>query len=256
MAIRRLNFTKRKKLTRDQVRIRLSERTDGEPRAFNADLSLPADLPADALVFVEAQRSSPFARMRFPWGTVGALRPPDKRVLSEFPEELGPPVFRVKVTSADGTRGKLLAEAHRIKAVDPSEMPDNRRGILPISWQNNDGLVWRLEIDDSSGPRLYIDETADPYRDLPARAYFRALIFPEVMRQVLTYILRDADSLDELDTWRQAWISLPRLSFGFTEAYPREDDQTEQDAWVDSAVKWCARRVGFCRAMAPEAGDE
>lgn len=256
MAIRRLNFTKRKKLTRDEVRIRLSERVEGEPRTFHADLNLPGELPADALVFIEAQRASPFARMRFPWGTVGAPRPPEGRVLTDFPEELGPPVFRVKVTSSDGTRGKLLAEAHRIQPVDPSEQPDNRRGILPISWQNNDGLVWKLDVDDSAGPRLFIDETADPFRDLPARAYFRALIFPEVMRQVLTYILRDADSLDELETWRQTWISLPRLSFGFTEAYPREDDHAEQDAWVDAAVKWCARKAGFCRAMAPEAGDE
>jgi hypothetical protein len=256
LAIRRLNFTKRKKLTRNEVSIRLTDRVDGEPRRFEAHLNLPAELPADALVFIEAQRASPFARMRFPWGTVGALRPPADTTLTDFPEELGLPVFRVKVTSAQGARGKLLAEAHRIRPVDPSEVPDKRRGILPISWKDNDGLVWQLDINDSSGPRLYIDKTADPYGDLPSQAHFRALVFPEVMRQVLAFIVRDEDSLDEPGTWRHAWMSLPRQTFGFTEPCPSTSDETVKDEWVNDAVKWCARKAGFCRAIAPEAGEE
>jgi hypothetical protein len=252
MPIRRLNYTKRRKLNRDQARIRLSPPEEGQPRSFVAELDLPGDLPGSARVFVEAYRTSPAARMRFAFGTVDALRhpQPEELRLSEFPDDL-PPLFRVKVTDATDRRGTLLADAQRIRPQMPDEQPDHRRGILYTTWRNNDGLVWELEFDDARGPVLYIDERADPLRELPSRTDFKALVYPEIMRRALTAAFDDEHSFEDPESWQARWVSFPRLSFGFTEPIPPDD----REAWIESAVRWCSRKARFIDAIAPKEAE-
>jgi len=255
MPIRRLNYTKRKKLTREQVRIRLSPSAHGGARTFDADLTMPPGLPGDARVFVEAYQASPAARMRFDFGTVDAMHPPpmEKRRLEDFNNDL-PPLFRVKVTDARDQPGKLLADAHQIRPVDPDEKPDRRQGILYISWDDNDGLPWRLELDDDRGAILYIDETADPNHELPGRIEFRALVYPEIIRRVLTSILieHEGQFIEDSESWHGRWVSFPHDGFGFTDPPPDPDEEDmEKQAWIDAAVRWCSRRAGFCAALAP-----
>lgn len=256
MPIRRLNYTKRKKLTRDQVRIRLTPNGDGRPRTFHADLTLPPDLPGDARVFVEAYRSSPAARMRFDFGTVDAVRAPapDEARLTDFNDDLPPPLFRVKVTDAREAPGKLLAEAHQIRPFDPDEKPDQRRGILFTAWRHLDGTVWELDLDGTVGPQLFIDLTADPNHELPGRTYFKALVYPEVIRRVLTFVLIENDGayVDDTTSWHGRWLRFPREMYGFTEETPPADaSEEDKRAWIDDAVKFCARKAGLAQAMAP-----
>ncbi|MDQ3288599.1 MAG: hypothetical protein M3Q42_10150 [Pseudomonadota bacterium] len=257
MSIRRLNYTNRKKLTLDQVHISLTRPNAGPVRMFTAELTLPSSLPGDARVFVEAYRSSPAARMRFDYGTVSALRPPapEHRMLTEFDIELPPPLFRVKITDITKQPGRLVADAQRIRPVDPDEQPNQQRGILYTAWRDNNGLVWDLDIlDDIRGPILYIDETADPDRELPARTEFKALVYPEIMRRMLAKALDDGG--DDPDGWQHTWLQFPRQTFGFMEPPPAGDDEFDNKAWIDNAVRACSRAAGFCAAMAPKESEQ
>lgn len=258
MSIRRLNYTKRKKLTLDQVHIALSPAGQGRLRMFTADLTLPSGLPGDARIFVEAYRSSPAARMRFDYGTVSALQAPPagQRQLTEFDDDLPPPLFRVKITDNNEQPGRLVADAQRIRPLDPDEQPDKQRGILYTMWRDNDGLVWELDIlDEVRGPVLYIDQTADPYKELPGRIEFKALVYPEIMRRMLTRALAD-DSRDDPEGWQHTWLQFPRQTFGFMDPPPTRDDLDENKDWVDTAVRACSRSAGFCQAMAPKETEE
>jgi hypothetical protein len=254
MPIRRLNYTSRRKLSRDQVRISLTPMEDGGHRAFTVELKLPDDLPGAAPIFVEAYRTSPAARMRFALGTVDAPRQlsPEECRLTEFAGDLTP-LFRVKVRDPADPRGALLADVQRIQPVVPDNEPDRRQGILYTGWRDNEGLPWMLEIDDALGPHLYIDERADPLRELPATASFRALVYPEVLRRTLEHILQDRNSMDDPEAWGSRWIMFPRNAFGFTEPPPSDGDGKE---WVDDAVRWCARKAGFIEAIAPKETEE
>lgn len=261
MSIRRLNYTKRKKLLSKHVRIRLSPKAEEKARTFEADLQLPAGLPADAQVVVEAYRSSPAARMRFDFGTVGAVRPPptEERRLEDFDDVLPPPLFRVKVTDTAGEPGKLLADAHQIRPIDPDEEPNRTRGILYISWKDNEGPVWELELDDPRGPQLFIDKTADPHHELPGRIEFKALVYPEVIRRVLTWILFDGqgNSVDDPESWHGFWLLFPQRAFGFSEQPPKTDsDDDTKFAWIDAVVRHCSREAQFCQALSPKEGDD
>lgn len=258
MSIRRLNYTKRKKLTLDQVRVALSPASEGRPRTFTAGLTLPSGLPGDARVFVEAYRSSPAARMRFDFGTVSALTPPtaEQRRLTEFNDELPTPLFRIKITDNNEQMGRLVADAQRIRPLNPDEKPDKQRGILYTQWRDNDGTVWELDIlDDVQGPVLYIDQTADPHKELPNTIEFKALVYPEVMRRMLMMALED-DSRDDPSGWQHTWLQFPRQTFGFTDPPPNVDDKDENKDWVDRAVRACSRNAGFCQAMAPKETEE
>jgi hypothetical protein len=256
MPIRRLNYTNRKKLTRDQVRIRLLPGANGDPRPFEADLHLPPDLPGEARVFVEAYRSSPAARMRFDFGSVHAIKPPplEQRRLAEFHDDHRPPLFRVKVTDVTHEPGRLLADAHQIRPLDPDEQPDQRQGILYVAWRDLDGPVWAMDLEDERGPQLLIDAKADPHHDLPDRTEFKALVYPEVIRRVMTWILIDqkGESIEDPESWHALWVRFPQRSFGFSEEPPAADaDDEDKRAWIDDAVRWCSRQAGFCEAIAP-----
>lgn len=257
MSIRRLNYTKRKKLTLDQVNIKLSQSPGNQLRIFNAELSLPSDLPGNARVFVEAYCSSPATRMRFDFGTVDAVTPPpeEQRCLKDFSSDASP-LFRVKVTDVCQNPGKILAEAHQIRPVDPNR---NKRGILFTKWDELNGPVWELDLYNDDGPVLLIEKTIDPHCELPRQPIFQALVFPEIIRRVLTWVLSDdeIDNLDDPTKWHSKWLDFPRVTFDFTEPVPKQDDDAyTRMQWVNEAVKWCSRRRGFCKAFDPKDGDE
>src|SRR5262245_44390268 len=130
MAIRRLNFTGRKRINRAHVRIALQEKP-GEPATFEADLGDLKEykLPTDALVFVEARRQTRW--MRFPFGAVGALTPAPDRRLTEF-DSMDGVLFSVKVTSTSERSGMMLAEAERIPVRFPGEVEESRLPLLPV----------------------------------------------------------------------------------------------------------------------------
>jgi len=259
------NYTDRRKLNREHTQITLCPKKDAQDgaRTFDADLSLPDKLPPDALVFVEAYRASPPARMRFAWGKVARLQPPDDCRLSDFANDPRPPLFRVKVTDVAAQPGRLLADASQIRPTDPDEAPDTRRGILYTSWGNNDGPVWALNFDSLDGPELIIDQSADPDHDLPLSKHFKALVYPEIIRQVLTRLLMseeeggEGDLHDDTLTWPGRWLSFPRDAFGFSQTPPDiSDDRQARLDWIQDAVNHCAKAADFCGLLAPEEDTE
>ena len=157
MSIERVNSTGRCKVFREDVRITLRSDSDGT-LTFNAALNLADyDLPSDALVFVEAYRQTTF--MRFKFGTVAApsLPPGVTGRLTEFKTKQRL-LFRVKVTSASGRSGLLLAEADRISACNDEEQPDKRVALLPTEPADLGQLLWKVDINDATATMLQINK--------------------------------------------------------------------------------------------------
>jgi hypothetical protein len=74
MAIRRLNYTKRKRIAQAHARVALIQRKN-PPSEFEVNLALESySLPAEARVFVEAYRQTTW--MRFDYGTVAPISRP------------------------------------------------------------------------------------------------------------------------------------------------------------------------------------
>ena len=239
MAIRRLHYTGRKRLKLEDMRVSIQQPADGECE-FYADLSFSKyELPPNALVFVEAYRQTSW--MRFPYGTIGQLTPPQSRTLHEFGSAEGI-LFRVRVTSAgDSREGLLLAEANRIHPKTPEQTDQLRISLLPTKPDSTlEEQVYRVDFSD--GPLLLINSRAGDWRGLARDPVFVSLTFPSIIREVLVRIfyVEQHFELEDLDDWRCQWLHFCS-SFPGVEDPPNENDGDAIDEWVDGVV------ATFCR---------
>ena len=209
--IRKFNYTGRKKIKRSDVRIDLL-RDDDNRRFFNIGLHLEdLELPETARVYVESYHRSGYQRYDF--GTVGKLRIPADRTLGSISAS-AMPLFRVKVVDKTGTHGRILA------AVDG---------------------IWQLDLD-GDWPVLRLNRTVDEISLIASSDNrFLSLVYPEVLRQILTRILIVDEHTDPDcdDDWPSLWLklacSLPGMSVPF------QTSKAGRQAWIENAVEaFCA----------------
>jgi hypothetical protein len=179
--------------------------------------------------------------MRFPFGRVGAIVPSEDRRLVEF-EAADGVLFRVRVTSAAGRHGVMLAEADRISARRPEEVEEYRTSLLPVRSCDLDQEVWRVDFND--GPVLLINKSLDKHAVANSH-FFQSLVYPQAMREILTRILllEDFPNREDHDDWRTQWLNFAESLPGVGETQEEDTDRFED--WIDSAVASFARRHGL-----------
>jgi hypothetical protein len=239
MTVRRFNYTGRKRLNQEDVRIFVSP-SEGRPAVFDADIRLSDyGLPDDALVSVEAYRQTSW--MRFPCGSVNGLDVPANRPLSEFDSSEGI-LFRVRITSASDPEGLLLAEADKIRPRLTEEADENRLSLLPT--KPDDDLGDQLfRVDYSDRPLLLINARCGDWRSLARDPVFISFAFPSVLREIVTRILYIEEYFDTEDPvdWRAQWLKFCTLLPGVPEI-PTEKEQEKYDDWIEDVVDAFCRR--------------
>ena len=243
MSIRRINFTGRKKLFREDIRILVRPDSDGV-LAFDAALALEQyDLPRDAHVFVEAYRQTTF--MRFWHGTVAAPQPPAdvSRRLTEF-TSADSLLFRVRVTSTNERAGVLLAEADRVPVSDDEEQPDNRIALLPPAPADLGQEIWRVDLEGAGGPMLLLNARLRDWKAVAASPLFRSLVYPSAMRQVLWHVYKVEGTRDTDDAadWGSRWLRFAAALPGVGDPPVSSEDDGDWESWITSAVEAFARR--------------
>jgi hypothetical protein len=241
MAISRLNYSGRKRISRQDVLILLHE-PPGSPLSFEAQLKLGGyNLPDDALLFVEAYRQTQW--MRFPFGTVNAVVPPVDRRLTEFESEDGI-LFRVRVTSQAGRQGLLLAEADKVPVRRPEDVEENRLPLFPVQPADLGSQTWRVDF--SSDPVLLINKAVGDWRAVAVSPVFRSLVCPAALREVITRILflEDYPDLEDRDDWKTRWLLFAGSVPGAGE--PPADGETDSfEDWIETAVEAFCRQQRF-----------
>jgi hypothetical protein len=241
MAIRRLNYTGRKKIRREDVRIALHEKPN-KNATFDADLENLSEykLPADALVFVEARLQTRW--MRFGYGTVGAITPATDRALTEFDSTDGV-LFSVKVTAVSESPGKLLAEADGIPIRFPGEIEERRNPLLPVKSDDIGHEVYRLDFSNDP-PMLLVNRAAGDKDAIVRSPLFMSVVYPAALREILNRIraedLYDPD--DDGDSWYARWQRFAEALPGVGAVPPNDDDR---DQWIDDAVAAFAKQQGM-----------
>lgn len=240
MTTKRLNWTERRRIGRDQVSISL--RTDTGRPTFAAQVATAdMELPADARVVIEAYRQASW--MRFEFGTVALQVEPASTWLEEFDPPEGV-LFRVKVLGTGELEGRILAEADQLKAVDPAEALSGRQSLLPTRGVSLGDEVWRLAIDDGvQAPELHVNKDLGvEWRTLARSPQFLWFVYPAVLRQILAAVLEgNLPDPDNSEDWRTRWLQFALLLPG-TGSAPEDGASTEEkETWIDASVQ------SFCR---------
>jgi hypothetical protein len=236
MAVRKINFTGRKRIRLATVDILLS-RTDSGNGRFDARIDLSSyGFPADARVFVEAYRQATI--MRFDFGTVSTPIPPAVTELTDFdsPDEV---LFRVRVTAVAGDSGKLLGEADQVRPRRPEERPEDRIPLLPPVPENLGQEIWRVDFDGDTW--LKVNSELPDWKETTRSPVFRALVYPAAMRQILERILlvEKVTVTDDPRDWRSRWL---RFASSLPGSMDVPADVSDFEEWIENAVSSFARR--------------
>jgi hypothetical protein len=242
--IRRLNYTGRRKIPRENLHITLF-RNNGVDE-FDAAIRLAGlELPASARVFVEAYHKSDW--MRFDYGTLASPSIPTDRRLTAFYEGARI-LFRVKVVASGEESGKIIAEADRLTPLSPTDARE-REPLLPVRLVGNLGdQVWRVTW--SGGPLLELNKNEPECKHLlTADSRFKWLVLPEVLRSILTRVLNE--SMDEEEDPGESGPGNRWLAFAAS-VHPEPPPPSEaRDAeiiekWTDEVVTaFCRRHRAF-----------
>jgi hypothetical protein len=238
---RRLNYTGRKKIKRENVSINFI-RENGIVAAFavnKLDLS-DLNLPPEAKVYVEAYYRTELKRFNF--GTAGSISRPSRCDLRgmAYPENLK---FRILVV--EPLDGKLLAHADRISPEEPAE----KKPILPVEFSDLENEIWQVKYEgDEGSPILIINSRIPNIQNIAEQdAQFLIYVYPQVIREVLTHMVfvDGVDSTTEPSTdWHGDWLNFIRqLGVEFPETLNKNDENFSED----DALKWINESVSaFC----------
>lgn len=231
--IRKFNYTGRKKIKRSAVRVDLVQDSAGR-RCVHAQLQLTdMALPANAHVYVEAYQRT--AYQRFDYGTVGGLKPPADPRLSHFSDS-ATPLFRVKIVDRGGVHGRILAAVDKIRPESVDSLPSGSHCLLYVEYHDLGGCVWQLDLE-GDWPVLKLNRAAEEINMVASSdRRFLPLVYPEVLRQVLTHVLIVEEHTDPDcdDDWPSLWLKLACSFPGM--APPPQAGSHAQREWIEKAV--------------------
>lgn len=239
MPIRRINFTERQRIHRDDVDIVL--RRDGDGAVFfDASINLSSySFAADARVFIEAYRQT--TMVRFDFGTVSVPSPPPDRYLREFESE-AEIMFRVRVTAVSQRPGVLLGEADQLRPRNPGEEPDKRISLLPPVPADLGEEIWRVDFE--AAPILLVNQSLPDWKQTVRSEAFRAFVYPAAFREIVHRILflEAHTSTEDISDWRSRWLLFASRIPG-AGGVPKVRD--EYGDWIDDAAAAFARHFSL-----------
>ncbi|MCB1105988.1 MAG: hypothetical protein KDK74_14755 [Cephaloticoccus sp.] len=211
------------------------------PATFTAQLKLDGfKFNSDARVVIEAYRGSGGLWIGYDWGCVSALRKPPTATLDGF-ESVEGLLFRVRVIAVHEPH-QILGEADKIPFVPVGEAPTNKQPLIKTLPAELGDLVWDVNFDDET-PVLRVNRSLGNWQVVAYDKAFRALVYPAVLREILTRILIvdnwTGDSED--DDWRVKWIKFAhKLAPGYDDSIFDESGKWE---FIDASVLAVAREI-------------
>ncbi|MDA7615163.1 hypothetical protein N8574_01835 [Akkermansiaceae bacterium] len=249
--LRKYNYTDRQRIPRNEITFEYFEGEGETPSSFRAELSSNAlnHIQSDAQIWVEAYSGATVERYDF--GRAGKIISPKDTSLKAFPRGLKP-LFRIKVTDPLDSRCRLLAFADKIAPADSEEVEGSRQSILNVEYVDLGQQIWNLRIDDSIRPILQLNSSiSEPVgiRVLANSSEFIGLVYPAVIRQILSYLL--LEDLDPITTFDHDWIkygnTISETVCPNPEKYGDEDEENflrDVREWIDDVINnFCHNRL-------------
>ena len=238
--IRHFNYTGRKSIDQHAVSIQVGSAPDYFVDAQWVFENLK--LPPEALVIVEAYTGGSVLIILQDWGTVANRVPPQERSLRELSASRF--LFNLKVVDVSTARaGQILAVARSIRPASglAGPRPKSEELVFVNAKSDMGHELWNL---DFSHDHVWLNvnaKVADFDNTVRSDPKFFALVYPQLVRQVLSRALSEAESWEPIG-WCGKWLNWALQSFGEGEkprvGHRENEEETEmQTAWVDRIVR-------------------
>jgi hypothetical protein len=226
----------------------VEEIVDNGVKSFSATFDFSdLDLPGSANVYVEPYFKS--TSMRFDFGVVSNIVPPASTALVDIPptDRL---LYRIKVVDASSGSGLVLGFADKIRP-ETLDKPAGRTSLLPVDFNDLGNRIWKLDFREE-GPVLSVNhaERIEQIREIVQSPWFRAVVYPEIVRQIVNRLLTDKDiSLDEPSGWAENWLRFFREVLLYNiDSIPDTDDVRE--VLVEEVVDTFCRKHELLKILA------
>lgn len=240
MTTRRFNYTECQRIPKRNVVVAIDDDDQGYELSLTYDIA-DLGLPDNAEVVVEAYAD--WTVMRFSCGTVGEPSVPKSMSLTEFDSAEGIRC-RLKVLGVGQQSGLILAEADAIQPSDASD-PSTGRSFVVVRPGDLGSVVWKLTFDEGA-PILLLNERLGDWKSFLANAGVRALVLPEVVRQLLREAIERGSDDEETDWPAMCEELAAGLGFG---SLPSSDEDDDTEDWVDDVVRKFAQRHRMWRGV-------
>jgi hypothetical protein len=224
----------------------------GNPQSFTADVKIPSDSKLDpqARVYVEAYIGA--SSMRFDFGTVAAIAPPNDCSLTEI-DEGAPVLFRVRVVDETQNVGRLLASANGIRP-EGEEDGKHRKPLLPLRSCDLGEEIWQLKYDADAGFELAVNSRVpDIMERLKSDSILMGLVYPEVVRQIARRVWEEGSNAEDDADWLVDWKIWLEELLGRPVSM---EDESEVDEIADDIARNFAARHKYASTMAALKGVE
>ncbi len=232
--IQRVNSLGRKRIAKTNIVIEVQ---DGNPRLLNAEIQLEGlGFPDAASVVIEGTSAGASVVQRFECGTVANLNQPKGLKLDQL---TGQNVFfSLKVIDRSEQVGRLLGIADGLRPeVVGEQTVSSESGILPVERRPLGQQLWRLDFQESHVFLFINSEVPELAESIRSDPTFYAIIYPEIVRQILRRaIVENGDPDANDDRWSTLWLSFGRKLHPSHENPPEPTDAEAVDEWVEMVV--------------------
>lgn len=203
MTIRTINFTRRSRIELAWFNVQtVREANDLKVQLLSFDHSLLPELPPTACVVLNCFLGR-LGQVRVECGTISnLLTNVEKKFWVGDHDNVR---LSLLVRDADGASpGKILARSAEV----PRFIGGGTRSLLVVKPESLGSQVWRLQIDEESGPELLINDRILKSKDLIRSNEFSALVIPEIFRQISEWVLRNYEQFEEPGSVGNSWRGL------------------------------------------------
>ena len=239
----RFNFTGRKRIFEDEAKIHVLKDTNPLKIHLEQSFSSSQCYSPNDIVMIEAIRRT--RRDRVQIGKISELANSEEIVFQSF-QDGNDVLFRIYVV--DPSTSKKKGQAKRLRDADKSQNPSSIKSILPVELSQEEDEMgdcfWKLKFDDNN-PLLLLSSKKFSSFEPTKSSEFKALVWPEILRQVLVYIY--IVRWNAFPSWEEDWKKYVEVVIGAVGA-PKEEPQNPDEEYIERTMDWINDAVrGFAQ---------
>ena len=206
--IRKYNYTGKVNFNRNVIEVKLQDDNKNFEVKLNNDDLKKNKFPSESSIILEVYNR--YKNKRFSLGTIGKPHITTRFSLDEFSGYDKKTLrLRLKIIAADNS-GLLLGKIQNLKFVNHENCESGSISILPLKREDLDKMIWDLDTNEENDVYLVENINLTNSNFIQDFNRFGSLVFPEIVRRILTDILiidhAKWENASDTTYWQVKWL--------------------------------------------------